>query len=721
VKSGDLGAHRLAAEHGVTRALAGARSLEEAAPGILEAICGSLGWDAGAFWQRDSEEGDLFCVEVWYARSELRSFEEVTSRTRFALGKGLPGRVWDTHGPVWLRDLASDSHMVRRELSAVLGLRTALAFPVLVEHEVLGVLEFFSQRPAEPDEPLLGMMEAIGSEIGQFVKRTRAEAALRESEERLRIALEAGRMGTWDWDILAGRLRWSEGLERIYGFPPGGFGGTLGEFLGAIHPDDREELTARITADLEERREHHGEFRILRPDGSLRWIEASGQILLDEAGRPVRMVGVSADVTERKRVEEALRLLAEANSVLAVSLDPEEVFQGVARLTVPVLADFCFVDVIERGTMRRVAAVHADSGRDELMREAQGFPPDPETQKDHPVIRAIRSGEIQLLDMTEGSSESLARSSADRALLERLGPCSILSAPLVARGKTRGAITLIRYGSGRRHRPWDVELARELARRVTLAVDNLYLYHATRQAVRARDQVLAVVSHDLRNLLDPISMNAAQLLEDTPAGSLARRPLERIRRAVEQMDRLIRDLLDVASIEAGRLVLAPEPIDPADLVAEALECHRPAAERKSRRLVGAVPPDLPTVEGDRYRLLQVFTNLVGNALKFTPLEGTVTVGAERFGAGEVRFFVADTGPGILEEDLPHLFEAYWKSPSHREPGSGLGLAICERIVTAHGGRIWVESEPGAGSVFSFTLGRRPPPAEPVPLPSPGGE
>lgn len=548
MKRGDLGARRLAAEHGVTRALAGARSLEEAAPGILEAICGSLGWDAGAFWQRDPEEGDLFCAEVWYSRSDLRSFEEVTARTRLAPGKGLPGRVWDTRRPVWIPDLASDPHIVRRELSAVLGLRTALAFPVLVEREILGVLELFYQRPAEPDEPLLGMVEAIGSEIGQFVKRTRAEAALRESEERLRIALEAGRMGTWDWDLLAGRLRWSEGLERIYGFPSGSFGGTLDEFLGAIHPEDRKAVMARITADLEGRTEHHAEFRILRPDGSLCWIERRGQILLDEAGRPVRMIGVSMDVTERKRNEEEMRLLAETSSVLAAG---------------------------------------------------------------------------------------------------------------------------------------------------------------TRQAVQARDQVLAVVSHDLRNLLDPISMNAAQLLEDTPAGSLARRPLERIRRAVGQMDRLIHDLLDVASIEAGRLVLLPERLDPADLIAEALEAHRTAAERKSRRLVGAVPPDLPWIEGDRYRLLQVFANLVGNALKFTPLEGTVTVGAERLGAGEVRFFVADTGPGILEGDLPHLFEAYWKSPSHREPGSGLGLAICERIVTAHGGRIWVESEPGAGSVFSFSLGRRP--------------
>lgn len=508
--------------------------------------------------------------------------------------------------------------------------------------------------------------------------------ALRESEERLRLALEAGRMGTWDWDLLTGRLRWSEGLERIYGLVPGEFGGTLDDFLRLVHPEDREALQASVSEDLERRQEHHGELRIIRPDGSLRWVEGRGKVLLDEAGRPVRMVGITMDVTERKRVEEALRLLAEASSVLAVSLDPEAVFQGVARLAVPVLADECFVDVIERGTMRRVAAAEA------------GPAPDPAKQSDHPAIRAMRTGEIQLV--------------ADSLVV-----------PLVARGKIRGAISFIRSEAGRRHRPWDVELARELVRRVALAVDNLYLYQSTREAVRARDRVLAVVSHDLRNLLSPVSINAAKLLEDTPAGSLARRPLERIRRAVGQMERLIHDLLDVTSIDAGRVVLAPEPLNPEDLVAETIETHRPAAERKGLRLASAVAPDLPTVEADRHRLLQVFANLVGNALKFTPLEGKVTVGAEQMGEDGVRFFVADTGRGIPAEDLPHLFEAYWKAPSHREPGSGLGLAIVKRIVEAHGGRIWVESGPGKGSVFSFTLGPPLPPAEPVPLPSPGGE
>lgn len=499
--------------------------------------------------------------------------------------------------------------------------------------------------------------------------------SLLESEERLRLALEAGRMGTWDWEIPTGRLRWSEDLEGMVGLAPGSFGGTLEDFFEKVHPQDREILKAQVEAGLEQRHDHHAEFRIVLPDGSVRWLEGRGQLLLDDVGRPVRMVGVTLDVTERKRIEEALRLLAEANSVIAASLDPNAIFESVARLAVPGLAAACLVDVIERGTMRRAAAVHADPACADVELSA---PPNPEDES-HPVVRAIRTGAVQ----------------------EVPGSCFVV--PLVARGKTRGAMTLLYSEAGRRYRSWDVSLAEELARRVALAADNLYVYHDARHAARAREQVLAVVSHDLRNLLHPIAMNAAHLLHGLPPGAPERRAVERIERSVEQMERLIEDLLDVASIEAGKLILERERLDAASLIAEVVESHRLGAASKSLRLESAVEPGPLVFSGDRHRLLQVFANLVGNALKFTPAEGKVTVGASRSGPGEIRFFVADTGLGISETELPHLFDPFWRSPSHGARGSGLGLSISQRIVEAHGGRIGVESAPGQGSVFSFTL------------------
>lgn len=381
---------------------------------------------------------------------------------------------------------------------------------------------------------------------------------------------------------------------------------------------------------------------------------------------------------------EALRLLADASSVLSAALDPDSLFSGVAPLMVPALADFCVIDVVERGVLRRVVA-HGLPGCEDLARQTLASSSDPASHplaESHPMMLAIRTGEVQATP-------------------------SVLAVPLVARGKTRGAIGLLLGPSGRRHGPQDVVLAEELARRVALAADNLYLYHDARQALRTRDQVLAVVSHDLRNLLNPIAMSAAQLLAGSASGVPGGRPLEVIRRSVDQMDRLIQDLLDVARIEEDRLVLERERLSPATLIDETLESHLSLATQKALRLEGAVAPGLPEIDADHHRLQRVLANLVGNALKFTPSGGRITLGAERSAdGGEIRFWVADTGPGIPEENREHLFAPFWQATPQARGGTGLGLSIAKRIVEAHGGRLWVDSTPGEGSVFSFTLACR---------------
>jgi len=527
----------------------------------------------------------------------------------------------------------------------------------------------------------------------------RGEAGGRE--DWLRLALEAGRMGTWEWDLQSGRVSWSSALERIHGLAPGSFGGTFEDFQRDIHPEDRDRVLRSIAESLAGPDGHEMEYRILPPDGEMRWVEARGRLVRDEDGRPTRLVGVCIEVTDRKRIEGALRLLAEANSVLSVSLDPDSVLQSVAGLVVPGFADHCLIDVVERGVLRR-AAFKAAPDRGDLLREALPGVPDAGCER-HPVIRAMRTGEAQVASrVTADVLDDFAQGSGSRAALAGLGLLSTLVVPLVARGKTRGAIVLLSAEPGRHYRRWDVSLAEELARRTALAVDNLYLYQDARQAVRARDEVLAVVSHDLRNLLNPLAMSAARMLAAAPPEG--RRPLEAMRRSVDQMDRLIRDLLDVARLDEGRLVLERERLAPGALIEEVVESHRPLADHKSLRLEAEVAPEIPEVDADRDRLLRVLANLVANALKFTPAGGRIVVGAERFAAGrEVRFYVADTGPGIAEEDLPHLFVPFWQAAPQSKGGSGLGLSIAKRIVEAHGGSVWVDSPPGEGSVFSFTL------------------
>lgn len=226
------------------------------------------------------------------------------------------------------------------------------------------------------------------------------------------------------------------------------------------------------------------------------------------------------------------------------------------------------------------------------------------------------------------------------------------------------------------------------------------------RATRLRDEVLGIVSHDLRSPLNTIMLSSELLLglepEGAETGDLERRQLGVIKRSVEQMNRLIQDLLDVARMEAGRLPMACQPLRVGPLLSEVVELHRAQIEAKSLRLESALPAELPPVLADRERVLQVFSNLIGNAAKFTPAGGRIFLRAERHGR-EVRFSVTDTGPGIAPEQIEHIFDPFWQAQRGAREGAGLGLPIAKGIVDAHGGRVWVESEEGVGSTFYFTL------------------
>ena len=246
--------------------------------------------------------------------------------------------------------------------------------------------------------------------------------------------------------------------------------------------------------------------------------------------------------------------------------------------------------------------------------------------------------------------------------------------------------------------------AEEAQRRTAaLADENARLFHEAQQATRARDDMLGVVAHDLRNPLNTIVMGASTMLELLPESPpLLRNHAQIVRRAADRMNRLIQDLLDVRRIESGRLAVDPRSVTVALLVDETLEMLRPLAAAASLSLVTDLAPELPRVRADSGRILQVFSNLVGNAIKFTPVGGRITIGAMRLD-DEVRFEIADTGPGIPAEQLPHVFGQFWQGLRGDRRGIGLGLAIAKGIVEAHGGRIWVESQIGEGSRFYFTL------------------
>jgi signal transduction histidine kinase len=407
--------------------------------------------------------------------------------------------------------------------------------------------------------------------------------------------------------------------------------------------------------------------------------------------------------------EKRYAFLAEVSALLDASLDYENSFQKLARLVVPSLADYCLIDEAEPGGgLRRIARAHVDPEKEEILYTNTYHPPvaEDEDMSRHPVLRVIRTGlPLLVTDFTAPMVDVIAHDDDHRSRLAVLDLRSYIIAPLAARGRILGAITLAASGdSGRRYRATDVAMAEEVAKRAALAIDNARLYGLAQQAIRAREAVLAVVSHDLRNPLASILLNATMLLDMAPAGGRDGWMEENLRQivgSVEQTNRLITDLLDVSRLEAsGDIPLDRSPVDARPLVGAAVRMLQPVAQARGVRLEADAAEPLP-LTADPDRVVQVLSNLIGNALKFTDEGGRVVVHAERRGC-EHWFAVADTGVGIAAEHQPHVFDRFRQgSPDRR--GVGLGLPIARGIVEAHGGRIWLESEEGRGTTVFFTL------------------
>jgi len=276
-----------------------------------------------------------------------------------------------------------------------------------------------------------------------------------------------------------------------------------------------------------------------------------------------------------------------------------------------------------------------------------------------------------------------------------------------ARLRPRHSFALWREEVRRRSRPWtesSLEAADDLRRRA-IEVDITRRFSSEQREVRVRNDLLAIVSHDLRGPLSAVLLQAEVMLHLTRGGDqegahVLHGSAERIRRSAAHMKALTDDLLDLASIEAHRFSLHLESVDSRELVEEALLAASPLAEAKRITLATELI-DLPRLDADPERIFRVLSNLLGNAIKFTPEGGTITVRAERR-AKDLSITVADTGPGIAADQLPHIFDRYWKAQSTGQAGSGLGLYIASGIIEAHGGNIWAESSAG-GARFSFTL------------------
>ena len=560
-------------------------------------------------------------------------------------------------------------------------------------------------RPAR----LIGVIRDVTEQKRADEERERLHAAVEAERARLQAMMEQMPAGVILAEAPTGAMvAINRRAVEILG--PVALSGSVEEYsrdFRGFHPDGRPMAPEEWPLARAIRRgERVADQEIhMRPPGAERVVVASAAPVRDAAGTVVAGVLAFHDVTELRRREETDRFLGRVSDLLASSLDYRTTAQSIASLCAVSLADYCIVHVEEQGQVPALGTAHADPAREEIVRGLmRRFPVDPEGH--HPVMRTLRTGDAQLLaEVDDAVLADMSAGAEHLEMLRDLALASMLVVPLQARGRTLGALTLARTGGAPRYGPDDVEPARELARRAALAVDNARLYEEARQAARARDEVLAVVSHDLRNPLHAVLLASTVLEDFSSADQWTARDLQQvrvIRRSAEQMTGLIQDLVEVIAMETGAPALHLERIAAAPLPAGVAELFQAQADEKGVRLECESDPGLPPVEADRGRLLQVFSNLLGNALKFTPPGGTVTLRAAP-GSGFVHFSVADTGPGISPEHLDHVFDRFWRARREARGGLGLGLAIARGIVEAHGGRIWAESVVGEGSTFHFTV------------------
>ena len=545
-----------------------------------------------------------------------------------------------------------------------------------------------------------------------------------DSETRLRgiVSLAADAIVSTDGDFRI--TLFNPAAERIFGYPAAE---VLGKPLAMLLPEGARGAHEAHLAHFRHSTVHakqmgqRGQIWGRRSTGELFPAEAS--ISKIEIRGETLFTAVLRDVTQQRRAEverelllarekqargaaekarERIDFLARASDVLHSSLAYEDTFRTLLGLVVPSLATYCVVDVLEEsGMVRRLHVVHADPGKQELADRLQRYP---RSQAHYLTRHTIRDSKAELREVTDELLVETAEDEEHLAVLRGLAPASMLIVPLRARERVLGALLFARDESQEPYGESDMELAIELAERAASAVDNAQLYRSSQLAIRARDDVLGVVSHDLRNPLAVISMCASSLVEvgfEDPTRN--REAMRTIQESARWAQRLIQDLLDITAIEAGGLSIVRRAEDPVLLLTGVALSFEDLAAARDVVLVAELPDHLPTISCDADRLHQALGNLIGNAIKFTPPGGEIRLSAEADGDG-VRIAVADSGPGIPEADVPHIFDRFWTAQRNsRARGTGMGLAIVRGVVEAHGGLVWVERNPHGGATFIVRL------------------
>lgn len=520
-------------------------------------------------------------------------------------------------------------------------------------------------------------------------------ALARQDQDRLQLLAEATEEALWDWDLQSDQFWWGGGIQHVLRSGSERIG-SLGSWkLERVHPEDRASVEAIIAAARQgDDSTWRADYRFRRGDGTWARVEDRGYLLRDASGRAYRMLGSLRDVSWEKWIEQQQQFLVDASSELAASQDVEANLATVAHRAVATVADACAILLLpSEGRPASIVLHHCDAARAEsaktLLEPSLGQALSLLTQQKTAVV----------LDFP-GARALLAPCPSLAEALDLVQPHSLLYVPLVTAGTVLGGVVLAACEVSRaKYTTADLAFAEEFARRCGVAVDKARLYEQAQQAIHARDSFMAILGHELRNPLSPITTALHLMKLRDPRGT---REQEVISRQVQHLTRLIDDLLDVSRIERGKLELARKPVQMAEIVASAMEIASPLIEQRNHRLELDVPATGLPLLADQTRMAQVVANLLTNAARYTDEGGQIWIRAWR-ASKQVVLSVRDNGMGIPPELLARVFDLFVQGPraaDRRQGGLGLGLSLVQRLVAFHGGTVEAHSDgPGKGSEF----------------------
>lgn len=652
-----------AIQHETTMLLVGSASILEALNQVTERLRLWLEYDVAIVWKEQGKDNRLARVVMNMNTDDTREKHDyLLSRSisiPLAIGAGYPATAWFS-GKTERLTLTNQTVIFSEQASRISReYKDIVTFPINIGRHTWGLVSFFSQKGRALDASVLEALASIGLQIGQFVDRIEAIEAYSRSQERYYVAISGSNDGIWDWDLLSNEVFYSPRYKEQLGFEDHEIGNNFEVFRSLCHPDDYPRVMDEVQRHIEEKVPYDVEFRMRTKSGDYKWISAKGQAVWNAQGKPVRMAGSHRDIDELKAAEAAR---SEYERKL---LNSEQMFRQLAEN----IRDTFWILDLPSGAFLYVSpaceTIFEKSSQD-LYRDPEQF------------YSGVKAEDVQYVRkiLTEGDIPETGKE-----FEYRFGTRWLWSRVFPVRDQ-KGVTTRL---CGITH---DITEKKEVERRVS--------------------EFYSTVSHELRTPLTSIRA-ALGLIEGGLTGEIPEETLEYTSIARDNCDRLIRlinDILDIRKLEAQKLELRLRNVNGRQAVLHTMESLKAYAEQKGVKMEYTGAEITQECIADSDRLLQILTNLVSNAIKFSPVGKTVEILVEDDGLSMVKFLVTDHGVGIKEEELKELFGLFQQLSSlenQENTGSGLGLAISKALVEKMGGRIGVESKPGAGATFWFTL------------------